>query len=93
MYNYLSQCINLKTALDFIIESDKPVTSVRELCSIAHVSERTLEYAFRERFGQSPKTFTLTHRLNNVRKMLTQAAPDIDRINEIARRHGFFHMG
>ena len=83
----------LKTALDFIIESDKPVTSVQELCIATHVSERTLEYAFRERFGLTPKTFTLTHRLNNVRKALTYADSDIDRIYEIAGHHGFFHMG
>ena len=83
----------LLTAVDFIYESDRPVTSVQELCSIAHVSERTLEYAFRERLGQSPKTFTLIHRLNNVRKRLRHADPDVDRIHEIAGRHGFFHMG
>ena len=85
--------IALNIALDFIVESNRPVTSVQGLCSIAHVSERTLEYAFRERFGQSPKAFTLTHRLNNVRKMLTHADPDINRINKIAGHHGFFHMG
>jgi len=83
----------LRVAVDFIVESDRPVTSVQELCSIANVSERTLEYAFRERFGQSPKTFTLSHRLNNVRKMLRRADPDVDRIYEIAGHHGFFHMG
>ena len=83
----------LKTAIDFIVESDSPVTSVQELCSIANVSERTLEYAFREHFGLSPKTFTLTHRLNNVRKMLICANHDVDRICEIAGHHGFFHMG
>ena len=83
----------LKIAVDFIVESDTPVTSVQDLCSIAHVSERTLEYAFRERFGQSPKTFTLTHRLNNVRKMLILADPDANRIYEISGRQGFFHMG
>ena len=85
--------IALNSAVDFIVESDSPVTSVQELCSIAHVSERTLEYAFRERFGQTPKTFTLTNRLNNVRKMLTRANPDVDKIYEIAGQHGFFHMG
>ena len=85
--------IALNIAVDFILESDHPVTSVQNLCSIAHVSERTLEYAFHERFGQSPKTFTLTHRLNNVRKMLTRANPDVDKIYEIAGQYGFFHMG
>lgn len=85
--------IALNMAIDFIVESDQPVTSVQGLCSIAHVSERTLEYAFRERFGQTPKAFTLTHRLNNVRKMLIHADSDADKIYEIAGRHGFFHMG
>jgi len=83
----------LKVTVDFIVESDNPVTSVRELCSIANVSERTLQYAFRERFGQSPKTFTLTHRLNNVRKMLRHTDPDAEKIYEIAGHHGFLHMG
>ena len=83
----------LKIAVDYIVESDSPVTSIQELCAITQVSERTLEYAFLERFGQPPKRFTLTHRLNKVRKMLTYANPDADRIHEIAGRHGFFHMG
>ena len=83
----------LQVAVDFIVESDSPVTSIRELCAIANVSERTLEYAFRERFGQSPKTFILTHRLNSVRKMLRHADPDADRIHEIAGHQEFFHMG
>jgi len=83
----------LSIAVNHIEDPDRPVTSVQELCSIAHVSERTLEYAFRERFGQSPKTFILTHRLNSVRKMLRHADPDADRIHEIAGHQEFFHMG
>lgn len=58
---------------------------------MAHVSERTLVYAFSERYGQSPKTF-ITHRLNQVRKALRQAVSDTARIGEIAGRHGFWHM-
>ena len=85
--------IALKVVVDFIVQSEKPVTSVRELCSIANASERTLQYAFRERYGQSPKTFTLTHRLNNVRKRLRHADPGADRIHELAGHHGFLHMG
>ena len=85
--------VALRVAVDHIIESDDPVTSIQELCSVANVSERTLEYAFRERLGQSPKTFTLTHRLNNVRKMLRHADAGADRIHEIAGYHGFFRSG
>jgi len=85
--------VALRVAVDHIIESGDPVTSVQELCSVTNVSERTLEYAFREHLGQSPKTFTLTYRLNKVRKMLRHADPDADRIHEIAGYHGFFHTG
>lgn len=83
----------LRVAVDYIIESDSPVMSVQELCAVSNVSERTLEYAFREHFGLSPKTFTLTHRLNNVRKILRYADSDADRIHEIAGLHGFFRSG
>jgi len=82
----------LRIAVNHIEESGRPVTSVQELCAIADASERTLEYAFRERYGQSPKTFTLTHRLNSVRKMLRHADQDAARIYEIAGQHGFLHM-
>ena len=83
----------LETTVNHIVESARPVISVQELCAIANASERTLQYAFHERFGQSPKAFTLIYRLNNVRKMLSRADPDIDRIYEIAGHYGFFHMG
>lgn len=83
----------LRLAVDFIVDTDKPVTSIQELCSIAGASERTLQYAFSERFGQSPKTFTLNYRLNRVRKVLRRAAPDGARIYRVAEEQGFSHMG
>ena len=83
----------LKVAVNYIEESDIPVSSVRDLCAITDVSERTLEYAFREHYGLSPKSFMQTYHLNQVRKMLRRDDPDSARISGIAGRYGFWHMG
>lgn len=82
----------LKLAVNYIEESDMRISSVRKLCSISNVSERTLEYAFYERYKLSPKSFIKTHHLNKVRKTLRQADPCAAKIHAIAGRQGFWHM-
>ncbi len=66
--------------------------TVRELCRVAEASERTLEYAFYERYGVSPKAYLQALRLNGVRKALRVADPEADSIVSIARQWGFWHM-
>lgn len=72
-----------------------PTTShtVRELCRVARASERTLEYAFLERFGVSPKAYLQAFRLNGVRKALRNADPGSESVTALASRWGFWHMG
>ena len=67
--------------------------SVKDLGKAAGVSQRTLEYAFDERFGLTPKAFLLTFRLNMVRRALSIADPSMTKIVEIANDYGFWHMG
>ena len=83
----------LLTVKDYIADSDSGIPTIPELCQVAAVSERTLEYAFRERYGLTPKTYLLYHRLNAFRKQLRVTDSKIGRITEIARQHGFWHMG
>ncbi len=85
--------IALLSAKDCIAESDMGILTVPELCGVAGVSERTLEYAFREHYGLTPKKFLLLHRLNNARRQLRMADPKTSQVTEIARQHGFWHMG
>ena len=73
--------------------SPNMVTRVQELCSMFEVSERTLEYAFREHLGIGPKQYLKTYRLNKVRKILRQGLQDKAKIVDIANRFGFWHMG
>ena len=83
----------LLAAENYIAESGNEQITIAELCLVVNVSERTLEYAFREQYGLTPKGYTLMHRMNNVRKQLRKSKPSKGAISEIARLHGFWHMG
>ena len=67
--------------------------SVQDVCRAAQVSQRTLEYAFMERFGLSPKAFLTAHRLNAARRELRAAQPATHKVADIANGWGFWHLG
>ena len=69
-----------------------PLT-VRGLVRSTGVSERTLEYVFRERLGLSPKAYIRTYRLNRVRRDLIKSSQFAVKIADIANSWGFWHMG
>ena len=83
----------LLAAENYIAESGSDQITIAELCLVANVSERTLEYAFREQYNLTPKSYTLIHRMNNVCKQLRKSNPGKGVISEIAQLHGFWHMG
>ena len=56
------------------------------------VSERTLQYAFRERFGVTPAAFLKARRLNAIRKKLRDPFAKRAFIGEIASEFGFWHQ-
>ncbi len=84
--------IAISIAEDYIAEPTREIVTVDQLCDVANISERTLEYAFRERYGMTPKRYSLVHRLNSVRKQLRKTKPGCALVSEIARQHGFWHM-
>jgi len=80
-------------ALRFIERQASEAISVREICAAVDVSQRTLEYAFRERFGVAPKSFLSAYRLNMVRKQLRTSDPRTAKVADAANEWGFWHMG
>jgi AraC family ethanolamine operon transcriptional activator len=84
--------IALSIAENFIFEPGREGVTITELCDAANISERTLEYAFRERYGMTPKKFSLVYRLNRVRRQLRNTEPGAALVSEIARQYGFWHM-
>lgn len=66
--------------------------SVSDLCRTAQVSKRTLEHAFRDRFGMGPASYLKTIRMNGTRKELLDSDPHKARIADVAGRWGFKQM-
>lgn len=67
----------------------EPVGSV-DVCSELDVSDRTLRFAFKERFGMGPMAFYKQVRLNAARQVLKSG--QADSVREVARRFGFHHF-
>jgi len=81
----------VRRSLDLIDASYLEPLSVADLCRAAGGSRRTLEYAFQERFGLSPKAYLLARRLDGVRTELRQDH-DAPSVTRIANRWGFHHL-
>jgi AraC family ethanolamine operon transcriptional activator len=82
----------LKRALRFIDDPDQPSLSVAEICKIVGASLATLERAFTEEFGVSPKAYIQSKRLDSARKQLIKSESGT-LIADVANRWGFWHMG
>ena len=83
----------LKKAMTYISEYSQECPTVQMICQAAGVSKRTLEYAFLERFGVSPKAFLQAFRLNGVYRELRRRDPSSTSIVDVANHWGFWHMG
>ena len=66
--------------------------SLPELCKESRVSERTLQYAFKDRFGLSPKEYMKNYNLRMVKNRLDRGLRHAN-IQDIAAEFGFWHMG
>jgi AraC family transcriptional regulator, ethanolamine operon transcriptional activator len=66
---------------------------VSDLCRAAGVSERTLEYAFKEIMGLTPVAYLVRLRLHRVRRALLAATPGSTTVSAEALDWGFWHFG
>jgi len=83
----------LKKSGEYIREFPHEPISVRALSQHAEVSVRTLEEAFKEYYGVTPKNYLKATRLNGAyRQLLDRNAPVLS-IADVANQWGFWHMG
>lgn len=68
---------------------DLPVT-MTELCELACVSRRTLQYSFESILGISPLQFLRMTRLNRVKRMLSTGRQTS--VSDAAAYNGFYHL-
>ncbi|MEG3755416.1 helix-turn-helix domain-containing protein [Psychromonas arctica] len=67
-----------------------PLT-ITELCKIANISRRALQYCFEQGFGVSPIQYIRGCRLNEIRRILLKEGNQ-NSIADLALNFGFFHI-
>jgi len=82
----------LRRALDYIDAIADETPSIQEICRLTGVSWRTLDYAFRDHLGVSPKRYLQAVRLTGARSALQRSGPDV-KISDVANDWDFWHMG
>jgi AraC-like DNA-binding protein len=87
-----ARALALGAALGLIEQRIMEPPTVRELCVATKTPARTLNRAFRERFGVGPKAYVNRVRLSRVRNSLLTNATE-ESITDVANHHGFWHMG
>ncbi|TYK67032.1 helix-turn-helix domain-containing protein [Colwellia echini] len=77
---------------EYMAEHPQAPVTITQLCEVAFVSRRTLQYSFESILGINPLRFLRINKLNNVRREL-KTAPLTVPISVIAANWGFWHPG
>jgi AraC-like DNA-binding protein len=83
----------IRVSLELMATGDLTALRPAVLRAYSGVSERTLEYAFLDRFGLTPAAFIKARRLAAVRTELRCADPDRTRVGDVLGEFGFWHVG
>ena len=83
----------VKIAEDYALSHTEDPLYVSDLCRVAAVSERTLEYAFKEVMGFTPMTYLIRLRLHRVRQALLAGTQGSTTVSAEALNWGFWHFG
>lgn len=83
----------VRTAEDYALTHTAERLYVTDLCEAAGVSERTLQYAFKEVLGMPPVAYLTRLRLHRVRQALRAATYGSTTVTAEALRWGFWHFG
>jgi len=85
--------LGLKRALGLLLDENCGHRSIPDLCQEARISQRSLEYAFRDTLGMTPLAFQRLRRLYRAREALQSAGMSQTRVSEIALQSGFYELG
>jgi AraC-like DNA-binding protein len=83
----------VKAAEDYALAQNGAHLCVSDLRRVTGVSERSLEYAFKEVMGLTPVAFLNRVRLHRVRQALLAATPRSTTVAAEALRWGYWHFG
>ena len=88
-----AQSLVVKTAEAYAVSKAGASLYVTDLCQATGVSQRTLEYAFKEVMGLTPMAYLVRLRLHRVRQALLAAPCASTTVSAEALKWGFWHFG
>jgi AraC-like DNA-binding protein len=83
----------VRAAEDHALSRFGDPVQITDLCRAADVSERALQYAFKEVMGLSPRDYLVRLRLHRVRRALLAASQRTSTVSVEALKWGFWHFG
>ena len=83
----------VKIAEDYALAHVGERLYVSDLCRVASVSERALEYAFKQTLGLAPVAYLARLRLHRVRNALQIPVRGANTVSAVALDWGFWHFG
>ncbi len=83
----------MKTAEDWALSHAHDRIYVTDLCRAAGVSERAIEYAFKEVMGLTPMAYLVRLRLHRARQALLAGTHGTTTVSAVALDWGFWHFG
>ena len=85
--------VALLKAIDLINNQQESLFSIKQICALTGVSERTLQYAFHAKYKVTPSEYIKAVRLNNVKRELVLSKGKNINISTVAGKYCFWHMG
>jgi AraC family ethanolamine operon transcriptional activator len=83
----------VRQVIDYLHSYGENIPTIPELCKISQLSERNLQYGFKEYLGVTPTRYLRLIRLNGVRRDLLINHGKKERIVDIALHWGFMELG
>ena len=83
----------VKKVEDYVLAHADDHVSLSDICRAAAVSERALQYAFREVMGLTPLAYLTRVRLHRVRTALLAGTQGTTTVSAEALKGGFWHFG
>jgi AraC family ethanolamine operon transcriptional activator len=83
----------VRQVIDYLHSYGENIPTIPELCKISKLSERNLQYGFKEYLGITPTRYLRLIRLNGVRRDLLINHGKKDRIVDVALHWGFIELG
>lgn len=90
---YSSRQLGLCRALDYLRTRRNARLSIPELLAAADISERSLQYGFKDAFGMTPQAFIKCRRLHFARQQLLTQCSDEASVSQVAAGLGFYELG